>query len=207
MFVILAAILGGCQGYEEGADGPSGSGGRFRRGMWDLSVSGSTDLHRASNDDVVRAVSAEGTPQIGYFLADGLEVLLAAGAEYQDARYKRRGDPLELKRVEQEDYSGALGCQYNFDTGGRMVPFVRLYGGVVESHRQTVQTNIPLVGTAEAEERDTAPFAGTRVGVRYFLTPSLTGDLGLGWKRVFYEDEMGGDTDDTSLTIGVSLLF
>jgi outer membrane protein W len=205
--VLAALFLAGCSGGEEKPAAPSASDSHFRSGMWDVSISGNSNLHRISSNEMDHATTAELTPQVGYFLTDRFEVQAAIGAQYQDAHYEKHDDPLELRRAKQQDYLAALGFQYNFDNDGPVVPFVRAFGGVIDSHRRTIQTNIPMVGTAELNERDTAPYAGVRVGVRYFVTPDMTADVGLGWKRAFYDEGLGGNTDDTSLTLGVSLLF
>lgn len=198
----VLCVLAGCAGGAGAASGP-----HFSRGMWDISTSGSGSIHRAHNDDVDRAVTVEFTPQYGYFVTDRLEVLAAAGVEYQEVEYETTGAPLEVERVEQESYSAAVGVQYNLDGESPLVPFVRLYGGVVSSHRETVQTNIPLVGTASVDEEDTAPYLGLRVGVRYFTAKNIAIDLGLGWKRVWYDDDFGDETDDYSLVLGCAFLF
>ncbi|MHC4916520.1 MAG: outer membrane beta-barrel protein [Planctomycetota bacterium] len=188
-----------------GADGTPGR--NFSRGMSEVFVGGSTSFHYARNDQVDRMRSLNFTTRYGYFVTDRLEVMGAVGAEFQDVRYKTTGAPLEVARVKHQDYSATLGLQYNHDRGGSIVPFARGFAGVVKSRRETVQENIPLVGTAEARDETTAPFLGCRVGVRYFLTKRLSSDIGLGWKRVFYDDDFGGDSDDFSFTVGCALFF
>ncbi|HOX07970.1 MAG TPA: tetratricopeptide repeat protein, partial [Planctomycetota bacterium] len=107
-----AAVLAGCRGAQE--DGleefvPAAQGRHFRPGMWDVAAGGSASLHRIENQQVDRATTAEASPQIGYFLTDRLEVLVAASVGFQDVRYEETDAPLALKRVKQADYAGALG--------------------------------------------------------------------------------------------------
>jgi len=205
-----AAVLAGCRGAQE--DGleefvPAAQGRHFRPGMWDVAAGGSASLHRIENQQVDRATTAEASPQIGYFLTDRLEVLVAASVGFQDVRYEETDAPLALKRVKQADYAGALGLQYNLDDGGRAVPFLRVFGGAVNSRKELVQTNIPGVGTASQDLETTAPYAGARLGVRYFVSDRIANEIGVGWKRVWYEEDFGDTTTDVSLHIGVSFLF
>jgi hypothetical protein len=175
--------------------------------MSEIFVGGSGSFHYAENDQVDRMRSFELTPRYGYFVTDRLEVMGSVGAEFQDVRYKTTGAPLEVSRVKRQDYSAALALQYNHDEGGQIVPFARGFLGVVKSRTEMIQENIPLVGTAQAKDETTAMFTGMRVGVRYFMTPRLSSDVGVGWKRVFYDDDFGGDSDDYSFTIGCALFF
>lgn len=183
------------------------AGRHFAPGMWDISASGSASLQRIDNELVDRAVAVEFTPQYGYFVTNRWELLVAAGVETRRVDYRTRGEPLELVRAEQESYSVALGVQYNLDGEGPLVPFLRLFGGLVHSRKETVQANIPLVGTASIEDETTDPYLGVRLGVRYFTAENITVDLGLGWKRVLYEEDFGDETDNYSLTIGCAFLF
>ncbi len=209
-FLVAAAVLAGCQGEREWEGDPTVTAsrrGHFRPGLWDVSAGGSASLHRIENQDIDRANTVEASPQIGYFVTDRLEVLASVGIDYQDVRYKDTDAPLALKRVKQTDYAGALGLQYNLDDGGAAVPFVRVFGGAVESRREMTQTNIPLVGTATQDLDTTAPYAGFRVGIRYFVTDRISSDMGVGMKRIWYEEDFGDTTDDVSMTFGVSFLF
>ena len=200
---LLLFSVAGCAG-----SGVQPAAGRhFAPGMWDVSATGSASLHRIDNELVDRAVSFECTPQYGYFVTDRVEVLAAAGVEYSKTEYKDRGAPLQLEESRSVNYSAALGIQYNWDNESQVVPFARLYGGVVDSHRKMVQTNIPLVGTATDEETDTAPCYGVRVGIRYFAAENISIDAGLGWKRILYNDDFGDDTDDYSLVLGCAFFF
>jgi hypothetical protein len=121
--------------------------------------------------------------------------------------YETHGDPLEVDHTKTQNYSAALGAQYNFDNPGPVVPFIRLYGGLVKSRRETEQKNIPMVGSAEVKDEDTAPYLGVRAGIRYFLAKNIATDVGLGWKRVWYDEDFGDDTDDLSVVIGAALFF
>jgi hypothetical protein len=209
----LAASAGCAPADQEGdfppAAAPSSdaSGRHFAAGMWDVSAGGSASIHRINNEDVDKATTIEASPQLGLFFTDRWEVLASGSVDYQDVKYKKSDAPLAVARTKQADYGGALGLQYNLDEGGKAVPFFRVFGGEVSSHRDVTQTNIPLVGEASQHLETSAPYAGFRVGVRYFMTDKISSDWGIGWKRVWYNDDFGGKTDDTSLTIGVSFLF
>jgi hypothetical protein len=198
-------LLSGCVGS---ASRPEGAGNlRLTRGTWDISAAGSAELHSISNDQIEKAYRVEMSPQVGYFVIDRLEILAAAGLAYEKVDYDQTGAPLELALAKQQDYSVALGLQYNHDQGQSLVPFLRAFGGIVKSRREMVQDNIPLVGKATLRDETTAPFFGVRVGLRHFVSDRISADLGLGWKRVFYDDDFGNDTDDFSLVAGFSVLF
>ena len=63
------------------------------------------------------------------------------------------------------------------------------------------------MGTARQHLETTAPYAGARVGVRYFLSARVASEVGVGWTRVWYEEDFGDTTDDVSFNVGVSFLF
>jgi len=202
----LAVLLLGLAGCASSGVQPA-AGRHFAPGMWDVSATGSASLHRIDNELVDRAVSVECTPQCGYFVTDRLEVLASAGVEHSKVEYEDRGAPLQLEESRSVNYSAALGLQYNWDNESKVVPFARLFGGVLDSHRKTIQTNIPFVGTAKDEETDTAPYYGVRLGIRYFTAANISIDAGLGWKRILYDDDFGDDTDDYSLVFGCAFFF
>jgi hypothetical protein len=204
--LLLAVLL--LSGMTFGCRQGEGQQQSFSKGMWDLSIAGSLKVHSIENDQIDHSTMVSMSPQVGYFFTDRLEVLVGAGVEFQDLEYNSSGAPLEVDRVRQQNYSAALGLQYNLDDGSRIVPFFRTYGGILKSRKETEQHNIPIIGTATIHDETTAPFIGVRVGIRYFLVPGkLASDIGLGWKRIFYDDDFGGDTDDTSLVIGCSILY
>jgi hypothetical protein len=208
--VAVIAGLAGCapQGAVDGTARQPGDGRHFRKGMLDVSIAGSVDYHNTSNSQVDRAHNFEFKPRCGYFVTDRLELLAAAGIEYQSVEYDRKGDLLELDRVKNQNYSAALGFQYNLDSDYPVVPFVAVYGGLVKSRKEMVQTNIPpMMSTAEVKDETTAPYVGGTLGARYFVLKTLSVDLGLGYKRIMFDDDFGGDTDDFSLVVGASLLF
>jgi hypothetical protein len=175
--------------------------------MKEISVGGTGSIHHTENDQVKNFTSVEFTPRYGYFVTDRLEVMGSVGAEYEDVEYKTSGQPLEVDHAKTQFYSAALALQYNFDNGERIIPFARGFYGIGKARKETVQKNIPLVGTAEVRDETTAWFFGGRLGVRYFLHPRISTDVGLGWKRVMFDEDFGGDTDDTSVIVECSFFF
>ena len=208
VLLLALCVLGGCRhGVDGGVPASSGARVHFEPGLWDFSVGGSSSLHRIENDQVDRAYTAMATPSVGYFLTDRLEAMASAAVAIQDVRYEESDEPLALKRSKMMTYGAGLGLQYNFDGDGQVVPFLRVIGGAVHSDRELRQVNAPLAGTVHLEDDTVAPFAATRVGIRYFLTDRITSDVAVGWRRTWYEESFGDTTDDISLNVGLSLLF
>lgn len=175
--------------------------------MWEVSVGGTTSAHGARNDLVARSYSVGLSPSYGYFVTDCIEILGAVGIDYEETVYKKTATPLELDYSKQEDYSVAAGLQYNLDGQGPVVPFVRTYIGLVNSRRAIAQRNIPVVGQASDRRKATDPYFGFRGGMRYFVDANVSCDIGLGWKRILFEKDFGGTTDDFSLVIGCAIFF
>jgi hypothetical protein len=179
----------------------------FSKGMWEISVGGTAGVHSTSNDLVKRSVDVGFSPSYGYFLTRNLEILGAVGVDYKRTDYNATGTPLEIDYSKEEDYSIAAGVQYNLETAGDAVPFGKMYLGMVNARRAVVQRNIPVIGIASDKRKATDLYFGFRAGIRYFVAKNITCDMGLGWKRILFEKDFGGATDDYSLVIGCAFFF
>ena len=175
--------------------------------MWEMSVGGTAGIHMASNELVDKASSISVGPLYGYFITDRLEVLGAVGIEYEEVEYEDSIAPLAISYTRQSDYSAAVGLQYSVDSEAVTIPYGRVYFGYMNSRRVTRLNNVPLIGTAKDERKTTDPYFGVRIGVRHFIAKNISCDIGLGWQRVLYDKDFGGDTDDFSLIIGCAFFF
>lgn len=179
----------------------------FTKGMWEMSVGGTAGIHLASNELVDKASTVSLGPLYGYFVTDKLEILCAAGIEYEEVDYKPTTAPLAIDYTRQSDYSLAAGVQYTLDAKAQTVPFVRIFAGVMNSRRVARQVNIPVIGIAKDERKTTDPYFGMRIGVRHFIAKNISCDIGLGWQRVLYDKDFGDDTNDYSMIIGCAFYF
>lgn len=203
--VILISL--GCAVNRNAAGSLPAEGRHFSKGMWEASVGGTAGTHLADNDLVERAFNVSLGPLYGYFITERLEILGALGVEYEEVKYEESSKPLAIDYTRQSDYSLAAGLQYSFDSESQIIPFIRVFAGMMNSKRVARQVNIPLVGAAKDERKTTDPYCGLRVGIRYFVARNISGDIGLGWQNVQYDKDFGGSTNDYSLIIGAAFFF
>jgi hypothetical protein len=175
--------------------------------MWEMSVGGTAGTHLINNELIDRASSVSLGPVYGYFITDRLEILGALGIEYEEVEYEKTTAPLAVDYTRQSDYSLAVGIQYTLDVETQTVPFVRVFAGMINSRRVVRQINIPVIGAAKDERKTTDPYFGVRMGIRHFIAKNISCDVGLGWQRVFYDSDFGGNTNDFSLVLGCAFFF
>jgi len=205
-FVMLAGTLG-CAFNKATVDKAATRTGHFKKGMMESSAGGSAGIHDVSNEIVDSRLTISLGPLYGYFITDKLEVLGAFGIEYEETKYKDSISPLALDYSRQSNYSLAAGLQYNFDSAADVIPYAKVFAGLMESRIVMKQINIPFIGTAKDRRRTTDPFFGFRAGLRYFVAKNVSCDMGLGFQRVFYDDDFGENTDDWSIKIGFAFFF
>jgi opacity protein-like surface antigen len=150
------------------------------QGTKELAVSGNYDPDAFDDYQVALEVG------YGYFIADNLEVGASVG----------------YAGSEHVDIYGILGfVEYNFNLGGRVVPYVRASVGWLGAEVEDPVTGIK-------DDNDTAAAAGA-VGVKYFITDTvalaLEGEYTKATDDIFINDD--NELEDDNIDFNLSLRF
>ena len=145
------------------------------------------------------------SPQVGYFLLDGLLVEAAVDFTYSDVSSERNLGFSPLTNFRLYDLRAGVQARYYVLQRGRLLPFVSAGIGYTRLQQETEQQ-----GSSQVEIY--RPFWKLGAGASYFLSPQLAIDLTASYDRGAMRFRSGGrqlgvDLPERGLNVAASLRF
>jgi opacity protein-like surface antigen len=197
---VLLLFFSPCIGGALAAQEPVGSRVSFQPGV--LELSGTTALsvqYQNENGGIREYTQLRVTPSIGYFLMQGLEVMLNASYIHNILRNEDPNFPVYDDRS--HSFLFTMGPAYSiYQLSDIFVPYA---GILLGTYYQKISTQMP----GREDSRSDLQFAlGLATGMRWMLTENLALKTGLQYVHGFAGDHVGS-TNYLGIEIGISVFI